>query len=357
MLPYVTSSLPGIGGCLRATPDDFVVEEIALYPPSGHGQHLYVNITKVGLTTKDVQQALAAAFGVQARDVGFAGMKDKFARTTQTFSVPVQHADDADFATRLDALAAKASVTVNWTQRHENKLRAGHLLGNRFTIRVTDLPLPADEAMTRATAIATALQRTGLPNYFGPQRFGHDGANVARGLAVLQRRQYVKDRWLRRFLISAYQSHLCNDYLARRLDDGHFEHLLTGDVAKKYATGGIFDVEDAAVEQPRYAAREISFTAPIFGAKMRPAHAEAGALEAAVLDGAAVDVDLFARAKIDGTRRMGRILVDDLAIDEAGTVDAPALDVSFSLPKGAFATTVMRELMKVDLADIPEEDE
>lgn len=356
-LPYVSGTFPGVGGRLRATPDHFVVEELALYPPTGVGQHLFINITKVGLTTKEVQRALIKAFGVHERDVGFAGMKDKHARTTQTFSVTVQHADDDELARRLQALRDALPVEVNWAQRHENKLRAGHLLGNRFTITVSDIEVPVDEALTRADAIASALRATGLPNYFGPQRFGHDGANVERGLAVLQRKQYVKDRWLRRFLMSAYQSFLCNQYLAKRVESGHFGHLLSGDVAKKYDTGGIFDVEDVATEQVRYANHEISFTAPMFGAKMRQARDEAGALEAEILEQAGVDLGAFAGAKVDGTRRLGRLLIDDLEVAPASDRESSALVVRFSLPKGAFATTVMREIMKIELPDIPEDDE
>jgi tRNA pseudouridine13 synthase len=357
MLPYVSDALPGVGGRLRATPEHFVVEELALYPPSGVGQHLFINITKVGLTTKEVQRALVKSFDVHERDVGFAGMKDKHARTTQTFSVTVQHADDDELARRLHALCDALPVEVNWAQRHENKLRTGHLLGNQFTITVSDIEASADEALARANAIASALRTTGLPNYFGPQRFGHDGANVERGLAVLQRKQYVKDRWLRRFLMSAFQSFLCNQYLTKRVESGHFGHLLPGDVAKKYDTGGMFDVEDVATEQVRYANHEISFTAPMFGAKMRQAGGEAGALEAEILEQAGVEPTAFARAKVDGTRRLGRLLLDDLEVAPAGDGESSALVVRFSLSKGAFATTVMREIMKVELPDIPEDDD
>lgn len=356
-LPYITDSLPGIGGKLRATPEHFVVEELPLYPTSGEGQHLFVNVTKVDLTTKDVQRALARAFGVHERDVGFAGLKDKHARTTQTFSVNVQHAGEMELTRRLQRFGDALPVTVNWSRRHENKLRTGHLLGNRFSITITELTQELQTVVTRAEAVAAAIRRDGVPNFFGPQRFGHDGANVARGLAVLQGRQHLKDRWLRRFLVSAYQSYLCNQYLARRLDSNLFARVLPGDVAKKYDTGGLFDVENAAVEQLRYEAHEISFTAPVFGAKMRPAHGAAALLETEVLAEASVDLEHFARAKADGTRRLGRLLVDDLTVKASTHEEEPALVAEFTLPKGAFATTVLRELMKVELANAPEEDE
>lgn len=377
--PFVTADLPGIGGELRATPDHFVVEEVPLYDASGEGQHLYVNVTKVGLTTKDIQHRLMALFGVREADVGFAGMKDRHARTTQTFSISVGHISNAMVAAYADRIRQELPVTLNWARLHQNKLKTGHLLGNRFRIVISGLTQSPHEAQQAAQAIAARLQTTGVPNYFGPQRFGQNGANVERGIAVLKKKTYVKDRWLRRFLVSAYQSHLCNLYLAQRLELGHFDQLLLGDVAKKSATGGMFDVEDLAVEQPRYAAHEISFTAPLFGPKMWPATGEAGLLEQQILAAAPAGLDELKRAKVDGARRVGRLIIDDLTVrpwpnpesgshgpladsgDDDRRPSGPlpadqlnALEVAFYLPKGAFATTVLGEIMKVELAHVPD---
>ncbi len=341
-LPYVTGDLPGIGGALRATPDHFVVEELPLYLPQGEGQHLYVRLTKVGLTTKEVQARLAQIFGVGRDAVGFAGMKDKVARTTQTFSINVGFVDDRFVADAPARIQDQLPVEVHWCQLHRNKLKPGHLLGNRFRITVTDLALPADEVLRRAEAIAQRLRRPGVPNFFGPQRFGPGGANVRQGLEILLGRRTKQDRWLRRFLISSYQSYLCNRYLARRLERGAFHRLLAGDVAKKYDTGGMFQVEDLAAEQARYEAQEISFTAPIYGPKMWPATDGAGALEQEILDEAAITLEHLRRARVEGTRRLGRLLVPDLQL----SIQEDGLMVEFALPKGAFATTVLREFMK-----------
>ena len=347
-LPYISADLPGIGGVLRASPEHFVVEEVPLYAAQGEGQHLYVNITKVGLTTKEVQLHLERLFGLKRDDVGFAGMKDKLARTTQTFSLdvgrqPPSFADEA--AVRIDA---ELPVTVNWTRFHKNKLRLGHLLGNRFAITVTGLALPAEEVSRRAERIVGRLYERGMPNYFGPQRMGKDGSNVRQGLAVLLGERQKLDRWLRRFLISAYQSYLCNRYLARRAETGVFEQLLEGDVAKKYATGGMFDVIDLEAEQVRYVDQEISFTAPIYGPRMWAAKGAAGRLEDEILAEAQITVDHLARAHVEGTRRLGRLLIPDLRVEPTGD----GLLVTFMLPKGAFATTVLRELMKVDVSTL-----
>lgn len=152
-----------------------------------------------------------------------------------------------------------------------------------------------------------------------------------------------------------YQSYLCNRYLAERLQRGYFDQVLAGDVAKKYATGGMFDVVDAAAEQPRYAAQEISFTAPLYGPRMWMAKDEAAELENEVLRQAEVTLDDFGRVHVEGTRRMGRLLVTDLAVE----ADDEGLVLRFELRKGAFATTVLREVMKVDgaaLAAVDEDD-
>lgn len=355
-LPYLTAHLPGVGGKLRAAPEHFVVEEIGLYEAVGDGQHLYVNLTKVGLTTKEVQARLERLFGLVRGSVGFAGMKDKVATTTQTFSLNVgqQPAAFANEAARR--IAAELPVIVNWTRFHRNKLRLGHLLGNRFTITVSELAVTPEVALQRAEVIAAEIRQRGLPNFFGVQRIGADGGNVRQGLAVLLGDRQRADRWLRRFLISSYQSYLCNRYLVRRLEIGAFDHLLCGDIAKKTATGGMFEVEDAEAEQLRYAVHEINFTAPLYGSQMWTAKAEAGELEAAVLAEAPITLTHFAQAHVEGTRRSGRLLVPDLTL----TVHNNALVASFTLTKGAYATVAMRELMKVDddqLSVIAEDDE
>ena len=342
-LPYLTADLQGIGGVLRAEPEHFVVEEVGLYEAAGDGQHLYVNLTKIGLTTKEVQSRLEKLFGLERGSVGFAGLKDKAAKTTQTFSLSVgnQPARFADEAGRR--IEAELPVTVNWVQFHRNKLRTGHLIGNRFEITVSDLATP-DTALQRSQAIAEVIRRRGLPNYFGVQRIGRNGANVHQGLAILLGERTRGDKWLRRFLISSYQSYLCNRYLVRRLELDAFDRLLPGDVAKKTTTGGMFDVLDIDAEQPRYDAHEINFTAPLYGLRMWKAKDAAGQLEDEVLAAAPVTMADFERAHVEGTRRVGRLLVPDLTVEMHGE----QIVARFTLTKGAFATVVMRELMKVD---------
>ncbi len=342
-LPYSTEGLPGVGGQLRAAPDTFIVEEIPLYEASGAGQHLYVNVTKEELTTREVQRGLAEAFDLPYRAVGFAGMKDKYARATQTFSLLVGHVDESFLEAAPDRIGAKTPVTVNWVRLHRNKIKKGHLLGNRFTITITQPSVDGEIAMARAEAIAEQLRGCGLPNFYGPQRLGQNGSNVRRGWELLRGEKRIANRWLRSLLLASVQSYLCNRYLALRQHEGWFARLLTGDIAKKHDTGGLFVVADQAAEQSRYVQKEISFTAPIYGPKMWEAEAEAGELEQGVLAESGLDIASLARAKMMGTRRLGRILLNDLSVTRKGT----DIVVAFSLPKGAFATTVLREFMKV----------
>ena len=351
-LPTITADLPGIGGRLRVSPEHFVVEEIPLYEPAGEGTHLYVNLTRAGMSTRDVQAQLERIFRLGRDEVGYAGLKDKAARTTQTFSIPVHALRPGAEDEMAQRIRDELPVTVNWAALHRNKLKIGHLLGNRFRIVVTDLALPVEDALAAAEPIAARLRAQGAPNFFGAQRFGGQGDNARQGYDLLTGKRAPRDKWLRKFLITAYQSHLCNLYLARRIGLGAFTRMLAGDVAKKHATGGLFDVEDLAAEQPRFAAQEISFTAPMFGAKMRPAHGEAGALEAAVLAETGLTDRHWQAARIEGTRRLGRMLLPDLRLSDAGGEAGAGIAVEFTLPKGGFATVVLCEFMKVESDDL-----
>jgi len=339
-LPCITPDLPGIGGKIKERPEHFIVEELPLYRPEGSGQHLYINLTRENLTTLELQKKLADLFGLRPSSVGFAGIKDKHARTTQTFSLMVGRAEEGFLNTVKKKIEESLPVTVNWASLHRNKLRRGHLLGNRFAITITGLSEPK-KALVQARKIADRLKRTGLPNYFGPQRFSKD--NIRRGLDIIKGKK-TGSRWLRRFFISSYQSYLCNCYLARRLEMGLFDRILPGDIAKKYSTGGLFQVKDVREARLRYERGEISFTAPIFGSRMRPATGPARELEQAVLEQSDVTLEQLREAGAKGTRRLGRLLVQNLELK----LVPEGLLLTFSLPKGAFATTVLREIMKND---------
>lgn len=338
-LPFATPTLPGFRGLLRACDADFEVEELPLYAASGAGEHVFVTIRRAGLSTDETCRALAELFGMRARDIGFAGMKDKRAITTQRFSLHLPDVATGDVAARVhDGLG----VEVLAVARHPHKLRRGHLLANRFDIRLRDVDVGAAE---RARDIAEALARTGLPNYFGPQRFGDGGKNVARGRALLQgERSALQTAWAGRVLGSALQADLFNTWLAERIEAGRFRTLESGDVAKKTANGALFDVEDPRLEEPRLESGEIAISGPIYGARMRAANGAPGERERELLERAGLAITDFARARLDGDRRAASVAVQDLAI----TSEDDALRLQFALPKGSFATALLREFFKDD---------
>jgi tRNA pseudouridine13 synthase len=345
-LPLVTADLPGSGGTLRRSPEDFQVDEVPAYLPSGTGPHLYLRVEKRGRTTRDVVRDLARRLGVPDRDAGYAGLKDRDAVTTQWLSFPVARDPDP-------AALEGPGVRVLEASRHANKLRPGHARGNVFGIVVHGGDL------ARARACAAALEARGLPNFFGPQRFGVEGRNaevgraILRGEATAEARRAARDRFLRRLSISAWQSLLFNRWLAARMADGLFATALRGDVLKKLDTGGLFTCEDPEVDGPRVARFEVSPAGPMFGHKLRAAEHEALAREERLLAQDGVSPADLARGggEAEGTRRPARLRVT-VSLEPAGD----GYRAAFELPKGSYATVVMRELAKSE-AELPEEAE
>ena len=345
-LPFVTPDLPGSGGVLRASPEEFRVDEVPAYLPSGGGPHLYLRVEKRGLTTRDALRALSRALGVPDRDAGYAGLKDRDAVTTQWLSFPVAH--DPDPRT-LEV----PGLRVLEVARHGNKLRTGHVRANRFAIGVRG----GDAG--RAREVAEALAARGFANFFGPQRFGTEGRNAEIGKAILtgaatpEVRRAARDRFLRRLSISAYQARLFNAWLAERMADGLFAAALPGDVMKKLETGGLFTCEDAAADGPRVMRFEISPAGPMFGHKLRAASGEALRREERILSAEGISLALFERGggEAEGTRRAARLRVE-IALDPL----PDGYRASFELPKGSYATVVMRELVKGEPAVLPDEE-
>lgn len=344
-LPFVTADLPGSGGRVKASPEDFRVDEVPAYAPSGTGPHLWLHVEKRDRTTRDVLRGLSRALGVADRDAGYAGLKDKAAVTTQWLSFPVARDPDP-------AGLAGDGFRVLAASRHGNKLRAGHLRGNRFAVAVRGGDL------SRARACAAALAERGLANFYGPQRFGAAGRNADVGRALLagrlddaEARRAARDRFLRRLVISAWQARAFNRWLAERMADGLFARALAGDVLKKLDTGGLFTCEDPAADTVRVLAFEISPAGPMFGHKLRLAAGEAAAREARLLAAEGISEADLARGggEAEGTRRAGRIPVA-IALEP----EADGYRAAFELPKGSYATVVLGELTKGEAAEVPE---
>lgn len=336
--PFLTSDLPGIGGQIRAVPEDFQVVERPLYLPCGSGEHLYITITKRGLSTPDLVRRLSSTLGVKAQGIGVAGLKDARAVTTQMISLQGLSPEQV---ARLPIDGTLLNVTV--LGRHRNRLRTGHHAGNRFRLTIRDI---ADHATETVPAVLERLTRRGIPNYFGPQRQGKNGANYQTGAALLHdaRRRDKMNRNQRIWYLNTYQSFLFNRILARRIEQ--IDKVLIGDWAMKSDNGACFQVDDAEKEQPRADRFEISPTGILFGSRVSWAGGEPGAIEEAVITEAGTTQDaLVTAAKACGFRGERRALRVPLTELE-WSLNKNILTLSFSLPPGAYATSVLRELMK-----------
>lgn len=339
MTRWLTEDLPGSGGTLEATADDFIVHEIPSYLPSGQGEHLLLEIEKVGLTTPEAAKRLAPALGVREHELGYAGLKDKDARTRQWISAPWPVKRALPELATLDL----GEVRVLTALRHGNKLRRGHQRGNRFRLTIRHVPAGG---LDRARAVLDRLVTLGVPNAFGPQRFGREGDNVEQGLAILRGdSRGPSNRRIKSLLLSAVQSEVFNRVLERRLAEGLFTRALAGDVMQKHDTGGLFDVTDPEAEQARVDRLEISATAALPGPKVRKATGGwTLETEAAVCAELGLDETLIAGLD-DGTRRALRYPLRGAELAALpGAPDAFVLDLS--LPSGAYATVLLAEIMK-----------
>jgi tRNA pseudouridine13 synthase len=340
-LPYISENIDGMGGEIKTKPEYFKVEEIPAYQTTGNGNHLYVNITKRLMTTRKVQKSLAELFNKHPHDVGLAGLKDKYALTSQTFSINLGLYKNEEKSKLVDKIEENLPVTVNWADLHPKKLRRGHLKGNKFDIVITNLDTSIDDAYNRTQKIISILGEKGIPNYYGIQRFGEDLENVRRGYEILFEGRRINESWLHTFLISSFLSFLCNIYLTERVKNGYFLNLLKGDIAQRYDSGGRFLVEDLKKEQDRYNGGEISFTAPIYGFKMRKAKSCSASLEREIYERYNLSYKIFKQNKIKGTRRLGRLIPRILSEKKSN-----GINLKFSLPRGAYATIIIREFTK-----------
>ncbi|MFO0837208.1 MAG: tRNA pseudouridine(13) synthase TruD [Phycisphaerae bacterium] len=385
-------------GVLKSDFEDFVVEELPLYPADGVGTHAYFLLEKRGLSTMQAISDLARALGVRRMDIGLAGLKDARAVTRQWMSI--EHIDPQ----RLEALSLPRMRVLRVT-RHRNKLKLGHLRGNRFEIRVRDTEIGR---LPELRAALETLGKLGAPNYFGEQRFGgrgdsgRVGASIVRGSLddavdlilgrpgphdsgpVLRARQLYErgdfesaarawppmfrderhalqalarsggkrkrafaaiDHGLRRFYVSAFQSELFNQVVAARIRRG-LGVLLDGDLAWVHANGAVFRVASASEEQVRAESFEISPSGPLFGFRMTQPDGEPASIEAAALAGAELTLEAFRapHLRVKGARRPLRFRPLDADISLAADERGPYLAMQFELPRGCYATTLLREL-------------
>lgn len=328
-------------GLLRAEPQDFQVEEQLGFAPDGEGDHSLLWVRKTDANSEWVARRLAELAGVPVADVGFAGLKDRRAVTSQWFSVPTPKGGEPDWS----RLAAEG-IEVLKVQAHRRKLRRGVLKGNRFVIRVRDLPrasgLPVASWAELIERRSAQIRRRGVPNYFGEQRFGRGGGNLLRADALFRGELRRANRHQRGLWLSAARSELFNRVLARRVARGDWERPLPGDCLNLDGSHSFFRVE--VVDQSlveRCERLDLHPTGPLWGRGEVPTGGEVRDLEeevAASLIGWGDGLGHFGLAQ---ERRALRLPVPDLGWSMLPT----GLELTFTLPAGAYATAVLRELI------------
>lgn len=343
--PTAWGSGPIATGVLRASPEDFKVEEILGFEASGAGPHALLRVRKRGANTEWVARELARAAGCKPFEVGFAGLKDRNAVTTQAFTVPRGKRAAQDFLS-----VSGEGFEVIAAAEHQRKLPRGALEGNRFEIIVRDFR--ADPAQVDARLAAVA--KGGVPNYFGEQRFGREAGNL---VAVLSEAQKLSTRGEAGgsrtrghgsrndqggFMLSAARSLIFNAILAERVRRGTWNTFVSGDVANLDGRGSVFAVEEGdRLLAPRCESLEIHPTAPLVGEGESLAKAEALALEQAVAAAFPEALAVITAARMNSERRALRIRVRELDYHHSGEV----LTLRFALSAGSFATTVLREIV------------
>jgi tRNA pseudouridine13 synthase len=327
----------------RDTDDGFIVEELPAYLPSGEGEHLYLLVEKRGLSTPALLGRLQRALRLHERDIGVAGRKDERGVTRQWVSVPARSVTEP-----LADGALGDEVRVLEQKLHRNKLRLGHLRGNRFTIKLGSAAEPLSGDDVESVRSRVPLVQQGMPNLFGGQRFGPDNATLREAVSWLSRSRPARSK-KEEFLVSAAQSSLFNAWLADRVDDETWRTPLHGDILMKTENGAPFTCDDPDRDRDRARAGEVVVAGPLIGRAMRPSESEAMTRESRSWVKAGVDVAaLLAHPAFDtGARRAACIVPQDLACD----VDAGALTLRFSLEKGAYASLVLRALCGASLVD------
>lgn len=328
-------------GVIRAEIEDFRVEEVPLITPSGEGSHLWLNIEKRNANTDWVARQLGLAAGVAGRDVGYAGMKDRRGVTTQWFSVALQEAQNSQWR-QWDI----PDTVILDAQLHHRKLKRGALRGNRFRLVVRNLAGPAGDLELRLENV----KKQGVPNYFGPQRFGHGGRNVGQGARWLEKGGRLP-RNKKSIYLSAVRSFLFNEVLSRRISLGNWNNLIDGDVASLDGSHSTFPcrMPDPVLSR-RCSEFDIHPSGPLPGKGDTETTGDAADIEQQVL---APYESLLMGLEKAGLRMARRPLRMVPAHIRWAREDA-SLVLEFELPSGGYATSLLRELVSTEPVTISE---
>lgn len=332
---------PESNGLLRSQISDFTVVEVLPFLPCGEGEHLFIHIRKTGANTLFVARELAKYFNVKEQLVSYAGLKDRFAVTEQWFGVHVPGKQEYD----LDDLNIEG-VEILSHKRHNKKLRTGALSGNRFELILREVT-----AIKAFTERWQKIVEQGVPNYFGEQRFGIGGGNIERALSLFAG-QKIKDKKKRGIYLSAARSHIFNSVLNERIQQQRFDKVAVGDVLMLAGTQSVFHLDevDSAIEQ-RFIDKDLDITATMWGAGELMTSNDPLALEQVIADKNPEFCEGLPRFGLKQERRRIRLTVSDtdlelLSASENSVHEGKnAVKISFFLPPGSYATTVLRELL------------
>lgn len=332
----------------NSSPRDFTVEEIPLYEFTGEGEHLILKIRKKELTTWEMIGSIASYLGIKKRDIGYAGLKDKHALTIQSISLP------AKFEAKMEAFTHE-KIKILESTKHANKIRVGHLKGNRFHIRLKKVLGIQKEKLD---SVLKWIDENGIPNYFGNQRFGTDGTNWIDGKKLIEGTLKIRDKKTKEFLMGSYQSYLFNQWLSKRMElnlllekftepecesfmnlpsgslqnikaQPNFYKLLKGEVMMHYPYGRLFEAEDLQEEALRFATKDIAPTGLVPGVRTKRATDTAEFFEAMF------DEEM----NLQGSRRYAWVQVTD--IQKKYIEERAHYELGFILPKGSYATNVL----------------
>ena len=326
---------PPASGRLRSSPEDFRVEEILGFEPDGTGAHAMLFVEKRGANTGWVASQLARSLRVAVRDVGWSGQKDRNAVTRQAFTLPWP------VIAPLDACLGHAGegYRVLGASRHGRKLRPGSHRANRFEIRVRDL---AGDVAALASRLQQVVEQ-GVPDYFGPQRFGRAGSNLARAREWAAGGSAPRDRSQRGFALSAARSAVFNAVLAARVEQGSWNRLLPGEAVMLDGKRSFFRSDGVDAElSARCAAMDVHPSGPLWGRGESPATGEALGIEARIVAAESALCALLEAQGLEHERHSLRLPVRSFA----WSIDGDVLTLSFELPRGAFATAVLHEIVR-----------
>ncbi len=324
-------------GNIKTVADDFVVRESLPFVPDGEGEHVFLQVEKSGENTDYVARLLARFAGIRQRDVGYAGLKDRHARTSQWFSLWLPGKAEPDWS-RLETDTIKILQTV----RHARKLKRGVLAGNLFQIRIRNWRGDCEETSRRLER----LGQQGFPNYFGEQRFGRDGANVGKALMLAEGNKVGREK--QGIYLSAIRSFLFNQVLAERVRQQNWNRLLEGDICQLHRSHSLFraDSDDADIDR-RMQSGEIHPTGALWGLGDMQAAQHCGELEALVIGRYPELTAILNACEVKMDRRPLRVLPERLGWRFSGENE---LVLEFGLTAGAYATALLREVVLIDIA-------